>query len=107
MPPIFPKKRLSEVQGDQITIKIKIPFALGKSTLLKMLAGALQPSAGSVALRGRVGTLLDLGSGIHPEYTGAENALADRTHADSGIEFSDVSVSWPPIVMPQRPRLVE
>jgi len=47
----------------------------GKSTLLKTLAGVLRPTEGSITLQGRLGTLLDLGSGIHPEYSGAENAL--------------------------------
>ena len=47
----------------------------GKSTLLRMLAGVLRPTEGSITLQGRLGTLLDLGSGIHPEYSGAENAL--------------------------------
>lgn len=47
----------------------------GKSTLLKILAGMLRPTSGEIHLRGRVGTLLDLGSGIHPDYTGHENAL--------------------------------
>jgi lipopolysaccharide transport system ATP-binding protein len=47
----------------------------GKSTLLQILAGALRPTTGTVGIQGRIGTLLDLTSGINPEYTGAENAL--------------------------------
>lgn len=45
----------------------------GKSTLLKMIAGVLQPSAGSVQIRGQVAALLELGSGFNPEYSGLDN----------------------------------
>jgi lipopolysaccharide transport system ATP-binding protein len=45
----------------------------GKSTLLQVIAGLLQPSAGSVSVAGRVAPLLELGAGFNPEFTGAEN----------------------------------
>lgn len=45
----------------------------GKSTLLKVLSRITEPTSGSATLRGRVGSLLEVGTGFHPELTGLEN----------------------------------
>lgn len=47
----------------------------GKSTLLGLLSGIIKPSTGQIKLTGKVSSILDVGSGFHPELTGRENVL--------------------------------
>src|SRR5262245_25513815 len=49
----------------------------GKSTLLKILSRITEPTAGSAVVRGQVGSLLEVGSGFHPELTGRENVYVN------------------------------
>jgi lipopolysaccharide transport system ATP-binding protein len=83
----------------------------GKSTLLKILARVVRPSSGSAELHGRLASLLEVGTGFHPELTGRENIFMsgiilgmtrteiarrfDEIVAFAGIErFLDTPIKW-------------
>lgn len=67
----------------------------GKSTLLKLLSRITEPSAGRITLDGRVTSLLEVGTGFHPELTGRENILLNgvilgMSHAEIRAKFDDI-----------------
>ena len=64
----------------------------GKSTLLKLIAGTVAATEGSSSVKGRVGTLLELGAGLHRDYTGRENARFSATIMGlSRRDFADIA----------------
>ena len=67
----------------------------GKSTLLKVLSRITEPTSGYADLRGRVGTLLEVGTGFHPELTGRENiqlsgAILGMTRREINQRFDEI-----------------
>lgn len=68
----------------------------GKSTLLKVLARITEPTEGRATLRGRVGSLLEVGTGFHSELTGEENIYLSGTIL--GMKSSEISRKFDEIV---------
>jgi lipopolysaccharide transport system ATP-binding protein len=67
----------------------------GKSTLLKLLSRITKPTTGHARIRGRVGSLLEVGTGFHPELTGRENTylngvILGMTKADIDRRFDEI-----------------
>jgi lipopolysaccharide transport system ATP-binding protein len=68
----------------------------GKSTLLKILSRVTEPSAGKVTMRGRVSSLLEIGTGFHPELSGRENVFLNG--AILGMSRADIRRRFDAIV---------
>jgi lipopolysaccharide transport system ATP-binding protein len=81
-------------QGDSVGIIGR--NGAGKSTLLKILSGITELTEGRVDIRGRVGSLLEVGTGFHPELTGRENIWLNA--AILGMSRSEVSRRFDDIV---------
>ena len=74
-------------QGDVVGIIGK--NGAGKSTLLKLLSKVTGPTVGTIRARGRIGSLLEVGTGFHPEMTGRENIFMNG--AIMGMTKNDVA----------------
>jgi lipopolysaccharide transport system ATP-binding protein len=68
----------------------------GKSTLLKMLAGITQPSSGTMEVHGKIASILELGSGFHPDFTGRQNIMLNA--AMLGLSPAEVQQRLPDII---------
>jgi lipopolysaccharide transport system ATP-binding protein len=80
-------------QGDRVGIIGR--NGAGKSTLLKVLSRITEPTQGRISIKGRVASLLEVGTGFHPELTGRENiflngAILGMSRADIKLKFDEI-----------------
>lgn len=80
-------------QGDVVGIIGK--NGAGKSTLLKILSRVTSPTIGSIKVKGRIASLLEVGTGFHPEMTGRENifmngSIMGMTKAEINSRFDEI-----------------
>jgi ABC-type polysaccharide/polyol phosphate transport system ATPase subunit len=68
----------------------------GKTTLLRIVAGIIKPTAGRAQAEGRIGSLLELGAGFHPDFTGRENVFLNG--AIYGLRRADIRQRFDEIV---------
>ncbi len=86
-------------QGDRVGIIGR--NGAGKSTLLKILSRITEPTSGNIKIKGRVASLLEVGTGFHPELTGKENIFLNgailgmnraeiKKHFDAIVDFAEI-----------------
>ncbi len=94
-------REISFSVGQGKMVGITGPNGSGKSTLLRLVGGVGRPDEGSVRVCGRVGALLELGAGFHPDLTGRENVFINgvisglsrpevRSRFDSIVDFAEL-----------------
>src|SRR5205814_9707862 len=71
------------------------PNGAGKSTILKLLTKILRPTRGRIEMRGRVGALIEVAAGFHPDLTGRENiflqgTIMGMTRREIASRFDDI-----------------
>ena len=80
-------------QGDRVGIIGR--NGAGKSTLLKLLSRIVEPTSGKISIKGRISSLLEVGTGFHPELTGRENvylngAILGMRHYEIKRKFDEI-----------------
>ncbi len=85
---------LSFEEGDRVAILGH--NGAGKSTLLKLISRITEPTSGRITMRGRVASLLEVGTGFHPDLTGRENILLNG--AIMGMSYQEIRKNFDEIV---------